>query len=116
MKRFSVIFRKQLPKARQHCPHLCTEPFVKPMADASAPAAPLMCQKCSQATSMTQSAPTGRNPLLRACNACLATDRWLNRSVAKPKEGKPESEEDKERRTAAAKVKEVSRREGQMVC
>ena len=106
MERFSVFFRNQLPKARQHCPHLCAEPFVKPMADASAPAAPLMCQKCCQATSMTQSSPTGRNPLLRACNNCQATDRWLNRSVAKPKEGKQESEEDKERRSAAAKVKE----------
>ena len=106
MGRFSVVFRNQLSKAQQHFAHRCAEPFVKTMADSSAPAAPLMCQKCGQATSVTQSAPTGRNPLLRACNGCQATDRWLSRSVAKPKEGKQESEEDKERRSAAAKVKE----------
>ena len=55
---------------------------------------------------MSQSAATGRNPLLRACNACLATDRWLTRSTNKPKNNRAETEDEKNRRASALKVKE----------
>ena len=79
-----------------------------PASDGSGFGAPeqLLCQKCGDHTSMGQSAATGRNPLLRACNACLATDRWLARSQHKPKNGRPETEEEKTRRANACKVKE----------
>ena len=55
---------------------------------------------------MSGSAATGRNPLLRACNGCLATDRWLTRSTSKPKNNRPETEDEKSRRASALKVKE----------
>ncbi|CAE7038535.1 unnamed protein product [Symbiodinium sp. CCMP2592] len=76
------------------------------MAAAPTPSAPLVCQKCQEPTTMSCSSATGRNPLLRACNGCLATERWLTRSSARPKVGKTESEQDKERRVSALQVKE----------
>ena len=76
------------------------------MSGSGAPEAPLVCQKCKEATSMSGSAATGRNPLLRACNGCLATDRWLTRSTSKPKNNRPGTEDEKSRRASALKVKE----------
>ncbi|CAE7235577.1 unnamed protein product [Symbiodinium sp. CCMP2592] len=76
------------------------------MAAAPTPSAPLVCQKCQEPTTMSCSSATGRNPLLRACNGCLATERWLTRASARPKVGKTESEQDKERRVSALQVKE----------
>ena len=67
---------------------------------------PLLCQKCGDLTTMSTSSATGRNHLLRACNGCLATDRWLTRATAKPKNNKEESEENRARRLNANKVKE----------
>ena len=67
---------------------------------------PLTCQKCGDITTMSTSAATGRNHLLRACNGCLATDRWLTRATAKPKSDKDESEDARVRRLNASKVKE----------
>ena len=65
----------------------------------------LLCQKCGETTNMASSCATGRNPLLRACNSCLATEKWLNRSLTKPK-GREETEEEKGRRLNAQKVKD----------
>ncbi|CAE7216732.1 unnamed protein product [Symbiodinium natans] len=65
----------------------------------------LLCQKCGEATNMASSSATGRNPLLRACNGCCATEKWLNRSLAKPK-GRDETEEEKARRLNAQKIKD----------
>ena len=68
--------------------------------------APLLCQKCKQPTTMTLSCATGRNPLLRACNGCQATERWLTRAAAKPKCVEEETEDQRAKRMAALKVKE----------
>ena len=65
----------------------------------------LHCQKCGQPTTMSLSSATGRNALLRACNGCLATDRWINRITAKPK-NREETEDEKQRRTNGLKIKE----------
>ena len=54
---------------------------------------------------MSKSSATGRNALLRACNGCLATDRWLTRITTKPK-NREETEDEKHRRTNAVKIKE----------
>ena len=54
---------------------------------------------------MSCSSATGRNPLLKACNASLATERWLTRASAIPKVAKTQSDQDKERRLSAAPVK-----------
>ena len=65
----------------------------------------LHCQKCGQPTTMSLSSATGRNALLRACNGCLATDRWINRITAKPKK-REETEDEKQRRTNGLRIKE----------
>ena len=56
-----------------------------PAAGGNSALGALHCQKCGQPTTMSLSSATGRNALLRACNGCLATDRWLSRITAKPK-------------------------------
>ncbi|CAE7197809.1 unnamed protein product [Symbiodinium sp. CCMP2592] len=65
----------------------------------------LCCQKCGQSTTMSLSSATGRNPLLRACNGCLATDRWISRITTKPK-NREETEDEKQRRANGMKIKE----------
>lgn len=74
-------------------------------ASAAQPEAGLSCQKCAQPTTLKDSLPTGRNALRRNCLECVSTDKWLTRAIKKPAGDKPESEEQKERRTSAENVK-----------
>eukprot|EP00959_Pyramimonas_sp_CCMP1952_P114320 2390353-Pyramimonas_sp.AAC.1 len=41
----------------------------------------LLCVKCEDPTTVNTSTANGRNALKRVCNACGATDRWLNREA-----------------------------------
>ena len=61
----------------------------------------LVCQKCCQSTTLKDSCANGRNALKRNCLDCVATDKCLNRACRKPKEDKPESESQKDRREKA---------------
>ena len=76
-----------------------------PAAGGNSALGALHCQKCGQPTTMSLSSATGRNALLRACNGCLATDRWLSRITAKPK-NREETEDEKQRRTNGLNIKE----------
>ena len=51
----------------------------------------LNCGKCGEDTTLAASQPSGtKNPLKRSCNACVATDRWLNRWAEKDKKAEKE--------------------------
>ena len=76
-----------------------------PAAGGNSALGALHCQKCGQPTTMSLSSATGRNALLRACSGCLATDRWLSRITAKPK-NREEAEDEKQRRTNGLNIKE----------
>ena len=84
----------------------------------------LSCRKCNTETTTASSLANGKNPLLRNCLDCVATDKWLLRICRK--EADIESDVQRERREKgeatkkkpqgdgrAAKAGMVSRAEGQ---
>lgn len=73
----------------------------EPEAVVPTPEVGLNCMKCGQTTTLRDSLPNGRNPMRRNCLECTSTDKFLSRSLKKPKDGKAESEEQKSRREAA---------------
>ncbi|CAE7367927.1 unnamed protein product [Symbiodinium sp. CCMP2592] len=77
----------------------------EPAASGETALGALSCQKCGQSTTMSLSSATGRNPLLRACNGCLATDRWITRITTKPK-NREETEDETQRRANGLRIKE----------
>ena len=72
--------------------------------------ASMRCLKCLELVTLENSHASGRTPLKRICGGCSSTDRALQRCCQTKAKGDKETDEVKEHRSRAEKVKaEVSK-------